>query len=446
MVDMNNKSDRYPNLTPQELEIIGYFAEGQKHPISSQTLKLDCTETSIRLIDSKGKLIGISKQTNDWQRKVLIGKNFAASASIIKFLTAQGFVTKQKSSHPDFTEHHHYQLPIGYKLNHTEVLQLWKVWWNNKRYQLTAKNLPINVLVFSKGNWYQVQDLQPKQGNFILKTDCGELTILAEDFVVWIDQADPQTMVSAQSSPLVTNQIESRSIPPVQTLTNLPVAATTPTEILPVPSTPITAPPLDRIGSHIELPEQEEDLDLESYLSTFNTEDTEDIDRIEGIYNIRELLSGTAAAEELPPPPPRAKPTFRLEVTVVEPQVEQPVTVQPQIDQPVSIQPQIAPLVVSPTTPKLPAVTSLATNPPASIPSDNRLSPPSISERKQSLKLKAVNTLNNYLHDGDVITHTEVIRNGRGQVMNRKQTTVRQSSPGWTIEQIKKLQDELAEL
>jgi hypothetical protein len=437
MVDMKNKSDRYPNLTPQELEIIGYFAEGQKHAISSPTLKLECTETSIRLIDSQGKLIGISKQTNDWQRKVLISKNFAASASIIKFLTDRGFVTKQKSSHPDFTEHHQYQLPIGYKLNHTEVLQLWKVWWNNKRYQLTAKNLPIDVLIFSKGNWYQIQDLQPKQGNFILKTDRGELTILAEDFIVWIDKADPQTMVSAQSSPLVTNQIESRLTPPVQTLTNLPVEATIPAEVL-LHSTPLiqVSPPIDSIVQTIELPESEEDLDLESYLSTFNTEDTEDIDRIEGIYNIRELLSGTAAEEELPPLPPRAKPTFRLEVTVVEPQVEQPVTVQP----------QITPSVVSPTTPKLPAVPSLGTNPPASTPSNNRLSPPSISERKQSLKLKAVNTLNNYLHNGDVITHTEVIRNGRGQVMNRKQTTVRQSSPGWTVEQIKQLQDELAEL
>jgi hypothetical protein len=292
MADMNNRSgggatsgeNRYPNLTTEELQIIGYFAKGQRHSISSPALRLECTETSIRLVNGKGKLIGISKQTNEWQQKVLINSNSSYTSSIVEILTDLGFVTKQKSSHPDFTEHHYYQVPAGYKLNHTDVLQLWKVWWNNKRYQLNARNLPIDVLVFSKGNWCSVQDLQPKQGNFILKTDRGELTILAEDFVVWIEQAAPESATSAQPLPAVTNQISAVPTPPVQpplvgvgeaSPENLPSAPPTPTEVMTDRSVPTfqTGKPIVAKQSEpkIELPELEEHLDLESYLSTFNT-------------------------------------------------------------------------------------------------------------------------------------------------------------------------------
>jgi hypothetical protein len=483
MADMNNRSggkatsgeNRYPNLTTEELQIIGYFAKGQRHSISSPALRLECTETSIRLVNAKGKLIGISKQTNEWQQKVLINSNSSYTSSIVEILTDLGFVTKQKSSHPDFTEHHYYQVPVGYKLNHTDVLQLWKVWWNNKRYQLNARNLPIDVLVFSKGNWCPVQDLQPKQGNFILKTDRGELTILAEDFVVWIDKSAPEVTTSAQPLPGITNQISAVPTPPVQTplvgvgeasavptagltptaeaspLENLPSAQTTPTEVMTNRSVPTLQPGAPIVAKQseqkIDLPELEEHLDLESYLSTFNTEDTEDIDRIEGIYNIEELLNSTIGAAEVAPEvaptPARSRSPFKLEVTVVEPAADPSASVP---SQPPIGKPQPTPVVVIPTPARSP-VTTQVEQPPVSNPvATVQTPPPSIADRKRSLKIKAVNTLTNYLKNGDTVTNTEVLKNGQGRVMNRKITTVHQGCPGWTVEQIKQLQDELAEI
>jgi hypothetical protein len=471
MADMNNRpgdetnswENRYPNLTIEELQIIGYFAKGQRHSISSPALRLECTETSIRIINDRGKLIGISKQTNEWQQKVLINSNSNYTSSIVEILTDLGFVTKQKSSHPDFTEHHYYQVPAGYKLNHTDVLQLWKTWWNNKRYQLTTKNLPIDALVFSKGNWCLVQDLQPKQGNFILKTDRGELTILAEDFVVWIDKSAPEAANSTQSLPVVTNQIPSVSAPPVQAplvgeasasseaspLENLPVAPTPPAEVMNLsvptvqPSAPIVAKQIEQDEQTIDLPEPEEELDLEAYLSTFNTEDTEDIDRIEGIYNIEELLNSTIVTPAVAPPAPtRSKAPFKLEVTVVEPAAAQPATVP---HQPPIGKPQPIPTVVIPTA--KPPVTARAEQPPVSTPvATVQIPAPSIADRKKSLKTKAVNTLTNNLKNGATVTTTEVLKNGQGRVMNRKTTTIQQGCPGWTVEQIRQLQDELAEI
>ncbi len=446
MADMNNRSgggttaweNRYPNLTTEELQIIGYFAKGQRHSISSLALRLECTETSIRLINGKGKLVGISKQTNEWQQKVLINSNSNYTSSIVEILTDLGFITKQKSSHPDFTEHHYYQVPAGYKLNHTDVLQLWKVWWNNKRYQLNTRNRPIDVLVFSKGNWCVVRDLQPKQGNFILKTDRGELTIIAEDFVVWIDKSTSEAANSAQSFPVATNQIATMPTPLVQTPpTEVAIDRSVPTF---QSSAPIAANQIDSEQT-IDLPEPEEELDLEAYLSTFNTEDTEDIDRIEGIYNIEELLNSTiVAAEVAPAPAPAKRPPLRLEVTVVEPAAAQPVNA----PEPPLGKPQPTPTVVIPAS--KPPVARVE-QPPVSTPvATVQIPAPSITDRKKSLKIKAVNTLTNSLKNGVTVTTTEVLKNGQGRVMNRKTTTVQQGCPGWTVEQIKQLQDELAEI
>jgi hypothetical protein len=127
MADTNHIPDRILKLTDEEFQIMGYFVQGQKHSISSENLKLEYTDTSIRLSDRAGKLIGISKQVNQWQRKVLITNNSVYRQSIVAALQAAGCIDRQKSSHPEFTEHHFYQLPEYYKLNYTETIELWKV-------------------------------------------------------------------------------------------------------------------------------------------------------------------------------------------------------------------------------------------------------------------------------------------------------------------------------
>jgi hypothetical protein len=369
MADANYTSNRPFNLMPKESEIIGYFAQGQKHSLASENLKLEYTDTSIRLSDRQAILVGISKQVNKWQRKVLISDKSVYKDTITQTLLAAGFIARKKSSHPEFTEYHHYQMPDGYKLNYTEVIQLWRAWWHNKRYQLNVAVTPIDVLFFSKGNWCPVQDLQPKQGSFILHTAKGEISIEPEEYIVWIDRSD--TSISIES--------------PLKNGSSLMKK--------------------DYIS---DLPEPEEYIDLETYLSTFNTEDSEDIDRIEGIYNIDELLSG--AIETVAAPAPKS--------------IDLPV--EPAIVAHVA---QIESLPVEP----LPSSKPQISTPTAT------LSTLSVAQRQASLKLKAMNVLDTYLREGDLIIHTEVLKNAQGQEINRKVTKIQRNCPSWAIEQIKKL-------
>jgi hypothetical protein len=387
MTDMNYRPDRYPNFTPEELEIIRYFAQGQKHSISSNNLKLEYTETSIRLSNNSGKLLGIAKQTNEWQRKVLITNNSIYRTVIIQNLMELGFIDLQRSSHPNFTEHHYYKIPNGYKLNYTEVIQLWRAWWNNKRDRLNVTNVPIEISIFARGNWYQVQDLQPRQGNFILQTARGELTIPPEDHVVWIDKIES---ISFTSSTQVESEVGSQA--------------------------DISRSSAQSTDS-AELPEQEEDIDLESYLNTFTTDETGDIDRIEGIYNIGELLRGTNREEDS---------STNLSSPVLETTNSLP-------SEPAIIPAQFSSPEAAPTT----SIEPLSRAPLSEIPTTQ--SSLAYAQAQQSVKLKAINALSRYLQQGDIVVRTEVLRNAQGQEINRKVTTIQRGCPHWVIDQIRKL-------
>jgi hypothetical protein len=451
---MNNIPDRYPNLTIEELEIIGYFARGQKYSFSTKNLKLDFTDTSIRLSDRQGKLLGISKQTNEWQRKVLVGNNSNYNAKIVEVLTERGFIAKQKSSHPDFTEYHHYKIPNGYKLNYTKVLQLWKVWWKNKCDSLSERlhqglhhrNSIVDPLIFSKGSWQQIKDLQPQQEHFLLQMVNGEPIVCAEDWVVWIDKFQPPPISLSPQSNL--ENISTKILP---RKTSDSSTSNMPTQIITPPTTPVSPlkmPKKDK--SDIDLVTDDEDIDLEIYLSTFNTEDAEDVDRIEGIYNIGELLSDLTPEPDVSIPSSKSTPTIRLEVKVI----DNPADRHPIIDVPVSMQPNSAPI-APPPPPKSPKLIhtppAQIANPLAPSPQESTLEPSvssssiqstsmlSIAEQKRLLKVKAFETLSKYLREGDCTTHTETIKNTQGEVINRKTTEIQRGCPNWAIDLVQSL-------
>ena len=366
------------NFMAQESEIIGYFIQGQQQTVANEDLKLEYTATSIRLSDVKAQLIGISKQVNKWQRKVLISNNSVYKTKLITALIGAGFIARQKSSHPEFTEYHYYQVPAGYRLNYTEVIQLWRTWWHTKRYQLNVAAAPIDLSIFNKGNWYPVQDLQPKQGSFIIFTARGEMAIEAAEYITWIDSADQPSIAQAEANMLS------------QTI----ASPLTDNSILKDRANFTQSNRVERSSA------PEEYIDLEAYLSTFNTEDSEDVGQIESIYNIDRLLSSTNPVDELPPPPPKPL----------------------KLASPAKIE-----------------ATSTPAVPPVVAPRVDRLPAPSVSQRQAALKQKAIDVLATYVAEGDTIMRAEVLKNAQGQEINRKVTRIHRDCPSWAIEQIKKL-------
>jgi hypothetical protein len=424
-----------PHATAELDTIIDYFVRGHKQFISSQGLKLEYTETSIRLSDRESRLVGISKQVNQLQRKVLLSHKSEYREQIEQAALQFGFITKQKSAHPEFSEHHYYEVPEGYQLKYTEVIELWKVWWHNKRYQLNVPNPPIDVLTFTKGKWYSIRDLQPKQGNFIIRTERGEIAIEPEDYVIWLQSkslpsSEPKSLTPSQLLLLDRQQIRAtNSTLPIefdrQSEPNIAIQVPISESITPAGSTRSTGSAMSTAAAkstvadrQVDAGEKYEDVDLESYLSTFNTEDAEDIDRIEGIYHIDELLSGSVVEQDNLP----------LNTAISE-----------SIDRPAPQQPPSAPL---PSSSIAQPQTAPATARTAAVPTESPIldrSLLSLSQRQADLKTKAVEVLAKYLQEGDTIVHTEVLRNALGQEVNRKVSTIQRGCPGWAIAQVQQL-------
>jgi hypothetical protein len=60
-----------------------------------------------------------------------------------------------------------------------------------------------------------------------------------------------------------------------------------------------------------------------------------------------------------------------------------------------------------------------------------------IANLKQTIKLKALARMVDYLNDGEVIVSTEVLKNGHDQIISTKTIEVKRSCPRWVIEQVR---------
>jgi hypothetical protein len=405
MADIGDRPNQQPqsarNLTAEELVILQYFIQGEKRSMSNATLRLDCSDNSVRLSDAEGKVLGITKQMNQWQRKVLVVQKSKYTAAIKQLLFDGHYIATQRSLHPDFDEYHHYRLPNGYKLNYTEALQLWKVWWNSKRYQLHSQDLQLDVLVFNQKNWYPILDLRPNQGNFSLKTSIGEMVIPANDRVAWIDRAKATESQTATSDRALATPITPEpppATPPSVSESNIP------TEIMPAPPAPS---PVEQPANDLD----REIAELENFFSNLDAHDHEDLDAIENVDRIDELLSeqlltDDPAIEELFSPPTPTEPV----VVARSGQLTSEFITSNPLDR---AEPK-------PTTAPTPTVTPAETL--------------TVSQRKDNLKRNALRVLVDRLKRGEQITTTEVVKNNQGEIMNQKTTAIQRGCPSWAVE------------
>jgi hypothetical protein len=72
-----------------------------------------------------------------------------------------------------------------------------------------------------------------------------------------------------------------------------------------------------------------------------------------------------------------------------------------------------------------------------SAPAANAQTTETIANLKQSIKLKALARMVDYLNDGEVVVTTEVLKNGHDQVISTKTVEVKRSCPRWVIEQVR---------
>jgi hypothetical protein len=301
------------SLSKPDLESIEQFARGKKKSIPGASLRIEYADNAIKLLDRQNVTVAVSKQVNEWQRKVLLYRHAEAYfEALVARLDDQKFFAAKKSRHPDFAEFSKYETPSGYRLQYQTANLMGQAWL--ERHSRVLSGQTPSLLIFQGNNWYPIQELKIEHQIMHLRTLIGEVSISTDEPLVWIERIAEQKAVTTSAAVTI-----SASPPETMSQPN--------PELVPTP--------------------------------------------------IPELSSADRSAELTSP--------------VVNPvQIEQ-----------------------------------------------NSAYAETLANLKNTVKLKALARMVDYLNDGDVIVSTETLKNGHDQVMSTKVTEVKRSCPRWVIEQVR---------
>jgi hypothetical protein len=231
---INSDQTLHPStdILPQDLKLIEYFILGKRKLINGSNLRIEYGAKAIKLIDKQNRVVGVSKQVNEWQQKILLYRHSTYSTTIQDRMNHSDFLSIARTGHPDFAEYHKYQIPRGYQLFYQPAHLLLKSW--QERHAQSVGYQPNGLMIYQGNNWYPVQDVDTYKEIILLRTIISELTIGSKDFMVWINRL-PSTAAIPPSSDISTK------IPTSQRsgyLNAAPLASAP----LPPPTTPMSIP------------------------------------------------------------------------------------------------------------------------------------------------------------------------------------------------------------
>lgn len=175
-------------------------ANGQPVLLSNPNLRVEPTFDTVQLIAKQAGVVATAKlaaepvqvsvrrQTDYWQliNQALSSVNFAPIGNL-----AADVYTYQR-----------YKVPAGYQLHCTPSIDLWRVWWRHHKPKQIG--IPLNLLIYTRENWFPVRDISCNQGTLYIKTLGKELVLLGTDLLIWLNQLpDPATppASSAETAP-----------------------------------------------------------------------------------------------------------------------------------------------------------------------------------------------------------------------------------------------------
>jgi hypothetical protein len=332
MIDSDKASPSKHNILPQDIQLIDYFILGKRKLISGSNLHIEYGAKAVKLIDQQNRVVGVSKQVNEWQQKILLYRNSIYLATIQEKINQSNFLAVSRNGHPDFAEYHRYQIPRGYQLFYEPAYLILKSW--QERHERPAGYQPNSIMIYQGNNWYPVQEIDTYKEIILLRTIISEITIGNRDLIIWIDRLPINQQSTANPTTSAFHQ----------------------------PATDQAQLPRPTANSGISTPPSIKETNPTTTFSTFDPDKvTEDAtNELTAVFKTPVIMATPPASEEV------------------------------------------------------------------------------LTNLKNSIKLKALARLVDYLNDGEKIVNTEVVKNNQGQVVSTKVTEINRGCPRWVIEQIKK--------
>ncbi|HEY9695199.1 MAG TPA: hypothetical protein V6D15_23600 [Oculatellaceae cyanobacterium] len=373
----DNEGKTYSIL--DDATLIKKFVQGETKLLANQSLRIDSSFERIELTTRKGIIIGLYT-LNSQPISVLIRSGSEYNELLYESLLENNFILIGKSNQKGFVEYQQYIPPTGYKVNCTPTVVLWRNWWMGER-NAHKHQIQMEILISFKNKWYPISEISSNHGIFDIKTLVGELTLHSGEKIIWVsklaensNQTGEQNIVKPSSDlGIDTNSSEKF---------NTQQAASTRIQS----STTI----IQNDNQANDYSKEQPNSDLEE--NNFNTKQAEQ--RIISNFSTSSINYNSPSK------------SYNHQSNSAKNNAHQ-----------------------------TESFTSKTSTNQARQGFQN-LDHSQLEDTLQSLKLKAIQALENYLVNGATETRTEDVRNGHGQIVNTKSITIKNNCPNWVIENV----------
>jgi hypothetical protein len=453
-----------PDLSKEDVELLRAFLQGKRRSLSTENLELELFSEGVRAIDRENGVLGINCTLNEWVQQISIANNNRFVAVIEPLLKKEECCELKNVERIGYREFHRYRYPHEHQFNYTSAFEVWRMWLQHQRTYGNLADLQTDLLVYHRDNWYPVRDTIFQQGHLTIKTQVGDLVLHAEESLAWLGKNAVEDSLSEINTTETAMDIDLPQQPlseKVNTFQDGDESA-----------------PLDAIDLNVDL--DEEDID-EIDFATLSLDD--ELAELTRIVEVEEANPRSASDQPATAQPAR---NFRLEVSIVPPAKIEP---SPAASHPTTTIDDRQPAESSIMTERLPAATtserekneidntatlsstlnsdnnvgvdtqSLSTtgrsllsfhslpkvaSETTMIPGEdtsypegngNELSPyrQKYRDRLDQVREMAINRLNEYLTNGELIVNTEVLKNASGQKIGGKNIEIKRGCPRWAI-------------
>jgi hypothetical protein len=186
------------NFIIDDATLIQKFAEGTTELLASHNLRIENLGGQIKLTTKRSEILALITLSAK-KRSALLKQGSQYFEQINEILLKNNFVDHGQSKQKDFIEYQQYQAPAGYQVFYTEAVVLWKKWWPTQRH---SNQLKLNILFYTRNQWYPIQNITVHEAVFEIKTLAGQITLKRDDKVFWAHKLpQPKILEKVVESP-----------------------------------------------------------------------------------------------------------------------------------------------------------------------------------------------------------------------------------------------------
>ncbi len=178
------------NSPIDDAALIQKFAEGTTELLASENLRIENLGGQIQLTTKKAEMLALITLAAK-KRSALLKQGSQYFEQINEILLKNNFVNHGQAKQKDFIEYQQYKAPEGYQVFYTEAVTLWKKWWPTQKH---GSQLQLNILFYTRNQWYPIQNITVAQAVFELKTLVGQINLNRFDKVLWANKL-PQSQI-----------------------------------------------------------------------------------------------------------------------------------------------------------------------------------------------------------------------------------------------------------